>query len=169
MRSCQWTKYLHFLTSIEPIWFDSEKIETKWNGIKILLKLNFLPSLGKFFVDFFWLFPCFWTFFCVFQLFSKKDETKWNTYQCLDITEPQDNTYTDTQKFSEPRNKILQVLTMNCFKSFFLPDHRERGWRLRHELRAHDLGGRGSRQRGAGTETIKLFLPLIGDWSVNNC
>ena len=99
-----------FSTSIEPIWFDSEKIETKRNGIKTLPRLNFLPSLGKFFVDFFWLFPCFWTFFCVFQLFSKKDETKWNTYQCLDITEPRDNTYTDTHKFSEPRNEISQVL-----------------------------------------------------------
>ena len=38
-----------FTTSIEPIWFDSEKIETRQKGIKTLPRLNFLPSLGNFF------------------------------------------------------------------------------------------------------------------------
>ena len=61
-----------FSTSIEPIWFDSEKIETKRNGIKTLPRLNFLPSLGKFFCSLFSTFSVFSDFFPCFPAFFQK-------------------------------------------------------------------------------------------------
>ena len=67
-----------FSTSIEPIWFDSEK---KRNGIKTLPRLNFLPSLGNFFCSLFLTFSVFSDFFFhVFRFFFKK---RWNEMKYL--------------------------------------------------------------------------------------
>ena len=69
-----------FSTSIEPIWFDSEKIETKRNGLKTLPRLNFLPSLGKKFCSLFSTFSVFSDFFSFFSVFFKK---RWNEMKNL--------------------------------------------------------------------------------------
>ena len=105
------SKYLHFfdLYRTNLIWLGKNWDETK--RYKNTAEAQFSSEPRKIFLFTFFDFFRVFRLFSVFSgFFSKKDETKWNTYRCLDITEPRDNTYTDTHKFSEPRNEILQVL-----------------------------------------------------------